>query len=169
MAGLLIGIVMLNLSLLIMMLGTLFGASFGAPFVPSGRGTTKKMIEIAEIKQGQRVFDLGCGDGRLVFSAAERGAYAVGIEISPVVFLLAKIRGWFSKKGMGEIHWGNFFAPRFRAEIEQALMERIFTEIFPKMKKGSRIISHAFSPRNVLPERVFESTRNSGKILVFKK
>ena len=176
----LIGLIFfLNFSILVMTLGTLFGASFGAPFVPSGRKTVAKMIEIADLKKNQKIFDLGCGDGRLVFAAAKKGARATGIEISPIVFFLAKIRGFFAREKKAKIRFGNIFSEKFRDEIQNAdvifafllppMMTRLFDEIFPKMKKNSKIISHAFSPKNVSPTKVFPKTKHHGKILVFEK
>ena len=62
--------------------GFLRAARHGAPFVPTSRATLKKMMRLAKIKHGERVYDLGCGDGRLVRAAAEAGATATGYEVS---------------------------------------------------------------------------------------
>ena len=55
----------------------------GLPYVPSLRKNVDLMIKLAEIKKGQRVIDLGSGDGRLVIGAAKAGAYAKGFELNP--------------------------------------------------------------------------------------
>ena len=172
-------VLLINISFLGMMLGMMLHASFGVPFIPSGRRTVKRMVEIAEIKPGDRVFDFGCGDGRLVFLSGEKGAKATGIEFSPAVFLLAKIRGLFQGSSNTKIRYGNFFSPRFSSDIESAhlvfafflpsLMAKFFREIFPKMKPGSRIISHAFTPKGITPTRVIPRDKKHGKIFVFEK
>ena len=55
----------------------------GAPWVPTGGKTVQSMLEIAKVGSGDIVFDLGSGDGRIIFAAARRGAKAIGIDINP--------------------------------------------------------------------------------------
>ena len=53
-----------------------------APFVPAPQAVVEQMLRAAEVKQGETVYDLGCGDGRVLITAAkEFGARAVGVEI----------------------------------------------------------------------------------------
>jgi len=53
-----------------------------APFVPSPQRVVDRMLEMAAPKPGETVFDLGCGDGRVVITAAQRfNVKAVGIEV----------------------------------------------------------------------------------------
>src|ERR1700689_1439233 len=55
-----------------------------APYVPSPTPVVDRMLELASIKPGETVYDLGCGDGRILITAVERyKAKAVGVEISP--------------------------------------------------------------------------------------
>jgi predicted RNA methylase len=53
------------------------------PFVPTPQEVVDKMIELAGVKKGDTVYDLGSGDGRIVITAAKKGARAVGFEIDP--------------------------------------------------------------------------------------
>ena len=53
-----------------------------APFVPSPLNVVDKMLELAEVKPGETLYDLGCGDARIVIAAAQKyGAKAVGVEL----------------------------------------------------------------------------------------
>ena len=54
-----------------------------APYVPSPHQIVERMLELAKIKPGEKVYDLGSGDGRVVIAAAQKyDAKAVGIELS---------------------------------------------------------------------------------------
>ncbi len=62
----------------------LFGVADLAPFVPTPMAVVDKMLELAGIDKDDILFDLGCGDGRIVITAAKRyGARGVGIDIDP--------------------------------------------------------------------------------------
>ena len=53
-----------------------------APFVPTPNDVVRTMLQLAELKPGETVYDLGCGDGRIVLMAAQEfGAKAVGVEL----------------------------------------------------------------------------------------
>ena len=53
-------------------------------FVPTPQGVVDKMLELAEVKPGDVVYDLGCGNGRIVVTAAKKyGVKAVGFDINP--------------------------------------------------------------------------------------
>jgi SAM-dependent methyltransferase len=55
-----------------------------APYVPTPQPVVEKMLELAEVTAKDVVYDLGCGDGRIVITAANRyGAHAVGVDIDP--------------------------------------------------------------------------------------
>lgn len=61
----------------------------GGPFVPSNNESVTAMITAARLKKGMTVYDIGSGDGRVLFQAQTHGVNAIGIEINP--FLVAWI------------------------------------------------------------------------------
>src|SRR5229473_2608779 len=64
-----------------------------APFVTSPVRIVERMLELANLKPGETLYDLGCGDGRILIAAAEKyKAKAVGIEISPKLAAEASAR-----------------------------------------------------------------------------
>jgi SAM-dependent methyltransferase len=122
----------------------------GAPFVPTPMFAVEKILKLANIKPGEKVYDIGCGDGRMVYLAAkDYKADAVGFELSPLVYILARIRHfiWRSK---AKIIFGNFknrsladadvivcyLLPETNAKLEKKLNA--------ELKKGTRIVSYAF-------------------------
>jgi methylase of polypeptide subunit release factors len=55
------------------------------PFVPTTDEAVQAMLKLADVKVSDTVYDLGCGDGRIVIAAAKNfGARAVGVDIDPV-------------------------------------------------------------------------------------
>ena len=57
-----------------------------APYVPSPAPVVERMLTLADLKPGETVYDLGCGDGRIVIMAAQDfHAKGVGVEISPAI------------------------------------------------------------------------------------
>jgi SAM-dependent methyltransferase len=124
------------------------------PPVPSRRQELEIAFELADIKPNELVVDLGAGDGRVLQVARNRyGARIMGWEISPPVWLLAKLR-----LGLGSDVW---LANLWKADVSDAdvvfvflmaeLMGRVESEIWAKMKPGARMISNAFKMPNVAP------------------
>src|SRR3954470_10553925 len=61
------------------------------PFVPTTEEAVEAMLKLADVKKTDVVYDLGCGDGRIVIAAAKNfGARGVGIDINPVRIAEAK-------------------------------------------------------------------------------
>ena len=61
------------------------------PFIPTTETAVKAMLRLAAVKRSDVVYDLGCGDGRIVIAAAKNyGAHGVGIDIDPVLIREAR-------------------------------------------------------------------------------
>ena len=135
----------------------------GAPFLPTTRKTTKKMIELAEIEKNHEVYDLGCGDGRLVFGAAKKGAKATGYELSIPVYIWAKVKSWF--KPNSKIEYRDFWGQDYKGAdvifcfLLVQSMERFEREVWPGLKSGCRVVSHAFRMPNIKPTHDLEGVR----------
>jgi predicted RNA methylase len=72
-------------------------------YVPTPMPVVDKMLELARIQRGDTVFDLGCGDGRIVIAAVKRfGARGVGIDLDPVrLLLITQAQGSIFGRGAG--------------------------------------------------------------------
>lgn len=123
----------------------------GAPWVPTPLPRVKRMLELANIKPGDRVYDLGCGDGRIVHLAAqEYGADAVGLELSPLVFFWACIRNFFLRS-KGRVLLRDFRRIDYSnaKELIFYLLPDVLKIMRPKFEKelkpGTRIVSYAFA------------------------
>ena len=69
-----------------------------APWVPSKKNDIERVIQLAQIQPGQKFYDLGCGDGRILTAAAKKQALSYGIELSLLPYLAAKIRKQFQQE-----------------------------------------------------------------------
>jgi hypothetical protein len=123
----------------------------GAPYVPSASRVAQKMIEFAQIGPGMTVIDLGSGDGRLLFTAAQKGARAIGYEINPFLVFFTYLRILFSpNRKLIKIYWKNFW----KADIRSAdvifiyllpwKMEDLHQKLKFSLKSGARVISNSF-------------------------
>lgn len=80
------------LVILLIIFGCFFFVIFlGAPYLPTLNTQIENAFNIADIKAGQTIVELGCGDGKVLIAAAKRGINSIGYEINPVLFLIA----WF--------------------------------------------------------------------------
>lgn len=121
-------------------------------WVPTPPAVVDAMLKLAEVKPTDVVYDLGCGDGIIVATAAQKyGAQAVGIDIDPQRVSEAKERA--QKMGVSdkvEIRQGDLF----EANISDAtvvtlyLLRSLNMKLAPKLKKelkpGSRVVSQSF-------------------------
>lgn len=121
-----------------------------APFVPTRIDQVDRMLSAVQLKPGMTLYDLGSGDGRLVHKAAKQyGANSIGYEYSPMVWLWSKFLGLFWRSG-AKLKYGNFWKKNISdadvivCYLLPKAMKRMKEEIFPKLKPGTFIISHAF-------------------------
>jgi SAM-dependent methyltransferase len=122
------------------------------PYVPTPMDVVYRMLEMAEVGPGDIVYDLGCGDGRIVNTAAkEMGATGVGIDIDPQRIQESKANA----QAAGVTDRVEFFQQDlFESEIGEAtvvalyLLPRINLRLRPKLlselEPGTRVVSHAF-------------------------
>ena len=164
------------IAFLFLIIPTVIALIQGAPFVPTPMKAAKKLINISGIKKGDKVIDIGCGDGRLVYLAAkEKDAEATGFELSPLVYAFAKIRQllWKSK---AKIRFGDFrmFDLSTCDYIVCYMLPETLNKFVPKfekdMKKGAKIVSYAFKisqwePALVVPS---EPAENISQIYVYE-
>ena len=94
----------------------IFGFTFvyaswrAAPWLPMFREDVSRAISLAKLKEGEKFYDLGAGDGRTLIAAANAGAQAEGFEISLLPYLLAKIKFiFYSGKNKPKIYFRDFW------------------------------------------------------------
>ncbi|HEX2230002.1 MAG TPA: methyltransferase domain-containing protein [Candidatus Binatia bacterium] len=130
------------------------------PFVPTPQEVVDKMIELGGVKKGDTVYDLGSGDGRIVITAAKKGARAVGFEIDPD--LLKESRENIKKAGvenLAEIRQQDILTVDLSPAnvVTMYLLPDVNLKLKPnvlkQMKPGSRVVSHAFDMGDWKPDK----------------
>lgn len=96
-------IVLYGLSLLVFLLALswiLIPALYGLPSKPTNPDRIRKALRLVELKRDEVLYDLGAGDGRVLFIASQEfGAQAVGVEVGPVQWAWIKLRILFGGLG----------------------------------------------------------------------
>lgn len=148
-----------------------------APFVPSPQNIVEKMLEAAQLKPGEIVFDLGCGDGRVLVTAARQfRAKAVGVELSPKIAQMARdIIKQQKLDGDASVIEGNLLdVDLSKADVVTLYLltesnSRLKPNLERYLKPGARVVSHDFEIKGWKPVRVEEvqAHRRNHKIYVY--
>ena len=156
-----LGLASLYLSSIVLSACSVSWISRDVPFVTTPMEVVDRMLEMAEVKKGDIVYDLGSGNGRIVIRAAQKyGARGVGIEIDPD--LVQKSRAKAQEEGVA--HLVEFRAqdaltvnvseatvvtlyllPEFNAKLKPILQKQL--------KAGSRVVSHDFDIEDWSPSK----------------
>ncbi|MDE2078766.1 MAG: hypothetical protein KGI73_00060 [Patescibacteria group bacterium] len=140
----------------------LYGAfTTRVPFVPMPRYVVDALVREAPLHSGDTLYDLGSGDGRVVFSmaAAYKNARAVGIEKAPLPYFISRVRSWILKLPNAEIRRENFINTSLTkaTHVFTYLFPEIMRELLPKFERelspGTRVISCDFPLEGREPER----------------
>lgn len=120
------------------------------PYLPSPESVIVKALEMAQLKPGEKLVDLGCGDGRVLVIAAKRcGAYAVGVELNPLLARLARRECKFAGVwGSVDIVQGDLFAfdvspfDVVYSYPSPAIARRLAFKLMAECKEGCRVVVH---------------------------
>jgi len=139
-------------------------------YLPSAAEVVTRMLDLARVGPEDVVFDLGCGDGRIVIAAArDRGARGVCVDIDPS--LVARSRHNADTAGVAErieFRQGDMFETDLRGAtvvalyLSPALNVRLRPKLFREVRPGAWIVSHNFPMGDWLPDTVVAVTWPSG-------
>ncbi|GEM_PF-525836 len=134
------------------------------PYLATPEHVAEKALELAGLKPGERLVDLGCGDGNVLVVAAEKfGAHAVGVELNPLLALRAAERA--RRVGVGdrvEVVVGDLYhfdCSRFEVVFcypSPTASRRLAFKLLSECKPGCRIVVHGSPLEGLRPSEVLE-------------
>jgi len=134
------------------MIWVVWSVVVGAPWLPTPKSKVRKMLEFAQVKEGDVVYDLGSGDGRIpIMAAKEFGATSVGIEADPIRQRWSKLM--IRRHGLKDkvkVLRGNFFnfnigdASVVTLYLGVSANNKLREKLADELKPGTRIVSHHF-------------------------
>jgi precorrin-6B methylase 2 len=129
----------------------------GAPFVPTSEIKIKRILELAEPRPREILYDLGSGNGEILIRAArDYHVQAIGIEINPILVWWSQRK--VKKAGLEKqikIYWGNFFKKNFSDAnivimyLLQPTNNKIEKKLLKELKPGTRIVSESFTFKKI--------------------
>lgn len=141
------------------------------PYVPTPIAVVDAMLDLAKVAREDTVYDLGCGDGRIVIRAASRfGCRGVGVDLNPE--RVSEARANATRENVTPLtrfEVGDVFSFDFSPAtvVTMYLLPSVNLKLRPRLQKelkpGSRIVSHDFDMGNWAPE----ATRDVGRSRIF--
>jgi SAM-dependent methyltransferase len=144
-------------------------------FYPTHPVTAERMLELAEIRPGEVVVDLGSGHGTLLLMAARRfGAVAVGVERDPLLVLLTRLRSWWhglhgrvrvvrGDFGDADLSQADVVLLYLSSALNQALQPRLLNELKPT----ARVVSNFHGMAGWEPDGTRPSARPGESIFLY--
>lgn len=135
---------------------------FGAPYLPTLSNRLNDALDLLDLKPGQKMLELGCGDGRLLVAAAKKGIHSVGYELNPILYAYAKIRTW-KYRSYVTVKLGNYWimewpeADAIYVFLLQKYMSKLHKNVIQYSKnKDIKLVSFAFN----ITEKKFIKEKN---------
>lgn len=143
---------------------------FGAPYVPTLKKTKLEALDMLDLKPGQRLLELGSGDGRVLVAAARRGWRATGYELNPLLVVFSYFYTFKYRKNV-KIIWGNFWLVKLPAAdgiyvfLLSKYMDKLDKKIEQDCPRPLKLVSNAF----MIPAKKPQKSSGSLSLYVYKQ
>jgi SAM-dependent methyltransferase len=154
---------------------SVFAVTRGAMFHPSASIRVRTFLDGVPMTGDELLIDMGCGDGRVLSGAYKRyGVRAIGYEVNPIAYLLAKLRT-IGKRGVA-VRWQNFWktdvgdADVLFCYLFPDVMEKVARKLESELHPGARVVSGNFPLPGWTHLNVFypPSSLNNSPIYVYR-
>jgi hypothetical protein len=153
----------LSMVVLLILFGlTIRSAFLGAPYFVTPKKALREIFQLIQLRPGQTLYDLGAGDGKaLVIANKEFGARAVGFELSPIFWAVARLN-LLIRGAKAELYCRNFFDQNLSGAnvifcfLSIHAMARLKPKFECELAPGTKIISYAFSIRDWQPKTIIK-------------
>jgi SAM-dependent methyltransferase len=132
---------------------------FGAPYLPTLKPQIEATFELAGLKSGDTILELGCGDGRILIAAAKLGVKAIGYELNPILAFVAWARtrryGKQVKVVCGDF-WGQTWPPAdaIFVFLLAKYMKKLDNKCMQYTHKPVKLVSFAFRLPDRKPDKI---------------
>ncbi len=140
------------------------------PYVPTPQPVVNKMLEVTNVESGDYVIDLGSGDGRIVITAAQKGAMGHGVDLDPQ--RISEARENAQTKGV-EDRVVFLREDIFETDIKQASVitmylltsvnRKLRPRLFEDLRPGTRVVSHSFDMGDWEPDSTLRVESSTGR------
>jgi len=146
-----------------------------APWVPTWKKDLPRIFKLAALKPGEVFYDLGCGNGKLVlYTAKNFKVKAIGLEIAVPLFLICKVRQFFSQDKNLSFKFKSFYNENLNyADViyvfgrPETLKDKFKQKLKKELKPGSRVISYAFPIIGWLPKEISKPSPKDIEIYLY--
>lgn len=168
-----LGVFLLGLALLFVAVSALISVTSGGQVVGTPAHLYPKIIKLAHLTPGERFVELGSGSGNLLQEFAQAtGAQAIGIEISPFMYLVST---WRTRKNplvhitLQSIHRYNVrSADAIYCYLLPGTMYRLEEKFERELSAGTRVISYAFPLLKKKPSRIIPDGKEYGSLYLYE-
>lgn len=168
--------IILILIIFLILLNFAYAGLSASPWVPSRKKDMQRILELADVQEGDIVYDLGSGDGRWLFYFADHSSAKEvrGYEISVMMFLIC----WIKKLFRGYPHIKIVLKSFFKTDLSKAdvvicfltpmAMKKLFPKLKREMKNGTKLVSYAFTTPGLNCEKISKVSQKDVPIYLYR-
>jgi SAM-dependent methyltransferase len=132
---------------------------YGAPYLPTLTPQVTTALKLVDLKPGQTLLELGCGDGKVLIAAAKANLQVVGYELNPVMAFIAWLRTRRYRRQVTVV-WANVWTAKWPPAdgifvfLLPKFMKKLDTKVMQTYDKPVKLVSFAFKIPNRQPVQV---------------